>query len=82
MRLGFVYPDATGGVTVVLCEVEDEYELGEFDGFADAVTEGCAQLGWTRGEWEFKFPHSDGGQGISLILCKPRDSTQVLEAFH
>jgi hypothetical protein len=81
MRLGFVYPDATGGVTVALCETEEEHDLDEFDGFADAVTEGCAAIGWTRGEWEFKFPHSDGGQGISLILCKPRGSTPALEAF-
>jgi hypothetical protein len=81
MRLGFVYPDATGGVTVALCETEDEYELGEFDGFADAVTEGCAQLGWTRGEWEFKFPHEELSQGVMLIKCRPRGSTPVLPAF-
>jgi hypothetical protein len=81
MRLGFVYPDATGGVTVQLCEVEDEHDLDEEAGFRAAVTEGCAALGWTRSEWDFKFPHQDGGQGVMLILCKLRGSTPAVEAF-
>jgi len=87
MRLGFVNilhfldPDATGGVTVQECEVQDEHDLDEEAGFRAAVTEGCAALGWTRTEWDFKFPHEDSGHGFMLILCKPRGSTPALEAF-
>ncbi len=81
MRLGFVYPDATGGVTVRVCEVEDEHDLDEEAGFRAAVTEGCAILGWNRTEWDFRFPHDDGGQGVMLILCRARGSTQTLPAF-
>ncbi len=87
MRLGFVnilhflHPDATGGVTVQLCEVEDEHDLDEEAGFRAAVTEGCAALGWTRTEWDFKFPHEPLDQGIMPILCRPKGSTPALEAF-
>jgi hypothetical protein len=81
MMLGFVYPDATGGVTVQLCEVEDEHDLDEEAGFRAAVTEGCAILGWTRGEWEFLFPHEPVSQGIMLIKCRARGSTPALPAF-
>jgi hypothetical protein len=81
MRLGFVYEDGTGGVTVRLCEVDDEHDLDEEAGFRAAVTEGCAALGWTRGEWEFKFPHEELSQGFMLIKCKPRGGTPALPAF-
>ena len=81
MKLGFVHEDGTGGVTCVLCEVEDEHDLHEEDGFRAAVTEGCAALGRTRGEWEFKFPHEELSQGVRLIKCRPRGSTPVLPAF-
>ena len=87
MRLGFVNilhfldPDATGGVAAEVCDVQDEHDLDEEAGFRAAVTEGCAALGWTRAEWEFKFPHEPADQGIMLILCKPKGSTPALEAF-
>jgi hypothetical protein len=58
-----------------------EHDLDEEAGFRAAVTEGCAALGWTRTEWEFKFPHEPADQGIMLILCKPKGSTPALEAF-
>ena len=81
MKLGFCYEDGTGGVTVVLCDVDDEHDLDEEAGFRAAVTEGCAAMGWTRGEWEFKFPHEELSQGVMLIKCKPRGGTPALEAF-
>ena len=85
MRLGFVNilhflePDAAGGVTAEVCDVQDEHDLDEEAGFRAAVTEGCAALGWTRTEWEFKFPHEPADQGIMLILCKPKGITPALE---
>jgi hypothetical protein len=81
MRLGFLNilpfldPDATGGVAVQLCEVQDEHDLDEEAGFRAAVTEGCAALGWERTAWDFKFPHQDSGHGFMLVLCKPKGST-------
>ena len=80
MKLGFVYEDDTGGVTFVLCEVED-HDMDEVDGFLAAVSEGCASVGWTRSEWFFMFPHKDGGQGVKLVLCRPMGGTPVLPAF-
>ena len=80
MKLGFVYEDGTGDVTCVVCDVED-HDLDEADGFRAAVTEGCAAVAWTLGEWEFKFPHEELSQGVMLIKCRPRGSTPVLAAF-
>ncbi len=81
MRLGFVYEDGTGGVTVRLFEVDDEHDLDEEAGFRAAVTEGCAALGWTREEWEFKFPHEELSQGVMLIKCRARGVTPTAPAF-
>ena len=87
MRLGFVNilhfldPDATGGVPAEVCDVQDEHDLDEEAGFRAAVTEGCAAVAWTLGEWEFKFPHEELSQGVMLIKCRPRGSTPVLAAF-
>jgi hypothetical protein len=79
MKLGFVYEDGTGGVTCVVCDVED-HDLDEPDDFLAAVSEGCAAVGWTRSEWFFMFPHKEG-QEVKLVLCRPMGGTPVLPAF-
>jgi len=81
MKLGFVYEDGTGGVTCTLCDVADEHDLDEEDGFRAAVTEGCVAVGWTRTEWDFRFPHVEVSQGVMLIYCRPKAGTPVLPAF-
>ena len=81
MRMAFVLENGADGVACVLCEVADEHDLDEDAGFRAAVTEGCAALGWNRTEWDFRFPHEDGGQVVMLILCRPRGDTPTAPAF-
>ncbi len=81
MKLGFVYEDGTGGVTCVLCDVEDEHDLDEEDGFRAAVTEGCVAIGWNRSEWNFRFPHVEVNLGVMLIMSRPHGGTPVLPEF-
>ena len=79
MKLGVVYEDGTGGLTVTVSDV-GEHDVDDEDGFSAAVEEGCAAVGW-RPEWEFCYPASHMESGYKLILCRPQGGTPVLPAF-
>ena len=80
MKLGFVFEDGLGGVKMQFCDV-DEHDVDEHDGFRAAVSQGCAAVGWTRTEWDFRYPAEELACGHTLIMCRPKGGTPVLPAF-
>ena len=80
MKLGFCYEDGIGGVKFMFSDV-GEHDVESEDGFRAAVTEGCAAVGWTRTEWDFRFPAAQLECGHVWIMCRPKGGTPVLPGF-
>ena len=81
MKLGFVYEDGAGGVNMTWFADVGEHDLADDDGFRAAVEEACAVLGWTRPEWDFRYPAIDMEDACKLIMCRKKGSTPVLPGF-